>query len=437
MTAGSLSPTTLTMRGPCPVQGKIRVPGDKSISHRALLLSALAAGTSTIGGLSHGDDVARTRRAVETLGARIEDLPDGRIRVRGGELAEPSAPLDHGNSGTGIRLTAGVVSGLDVFAVLTGDEFLRQRPMGRVATPLRQMGARIDGRRDGALAPLAIRGGGLRGIEYQSPVASAQVKSAILLAGLSAAGPVTVVEPVATRRHTEEMLRDFGADVTIDGLAVTVAPGPLRAADLHVPGDPSQAAFWVVAGLVAADAEVVVEDLYLGFGRTGFVDVLRQMAAPVEADESAGILAVRRSSMRGMTLAPENVASFIDEVPILAVAAAVARGTTVFQGIGELRFKESDRIASTVAMLRAFGVAVEEMDEGMVVEGGRGLRGGAVDSQGDHRIAMAAAVAGLVAEGDTTIAGWESVTTSYPGFDVELNRLTGGSSRAVVSPADE
>lgn len=187
---------------------------------------------------------------------------------------------------------------------------------------------------------------------------------------------------------------------------------------------------------MAADAEVVVDDLYLGFGRTGFVDVLRQMAAPVEADESAGVLAVRRSPMRGTTLAPENVASYVDEVPILAVAAAVAQGTTVFQGLGELRVKESDRIASTVAMLRAFGVAVQEMDEGMVVEGGRGLRGGSVDSHGDHRIAMAAAVAGLVAEGETTIAGWEAVTTSYPGFDVELNRLTRGSSRAVVSPAD-
>jgi 3-phosphoshikimate 1-carboxyvinyltransferase len=435
MTAGALPPAVLTLRGPCSVRGRLRVPGDKSISHRALLLSALARGQSTVSGLSAGDDVARTRRAVEQLGAVVTDAGDGTVTVRGGGLSEPSTVLDLGNSGTGIRLMAGLVSGLDIFAVLTGDEFLRRRPMDRIAGPLREMGARIDGRANGSLAPLAIRGGGLIGIRYQSPVASAQVKSAIMLAGLHAAGPTTVVEPTVTRRHTEEMLASFGVEVRSEGTAVTVVPGELSAAAVQVPGDPSQAAFWVVAGVVAPESDVLVEDLYVGHGRAGFLTVLAHLGAKLEVDN--GAIRASTGHLAGAAVGADDVASFIDEVPILAVAAASARGRTVFQGAEELRVKESDRIATTAAMLRAFGVDVVERPDGMAVEGAARLRGAEVDSNGDHRIAMAAAIAALRAEGTTVVRGWEAVSTSYPEFVTELNRLTGGAAGAEVRMAGQ
>jgi len=434
MTAGSLPPAVLKLRGPCPVRGQPRVPGDKSISHRALLLTGQAAGTSTITGLSEGDDVIRTRLAMEQLGARIEESPGGELVVTGCDLGEPSGPLDHGNSGTGIRLMAGVVAGCDMFAVLTGDQFLRRRPMDRIAAPLREMGAIIDGRRNGSLAPLAIRGGNLRGIRYASPVASAQVKSAILLAGLRATGTTTVVEPTATRRHTEEMLRSFGAEVSVEGTEVRVAPSRLQAADVAVPGDPSQAAFWVIAGLVAPDSEVTVADLYLGPGRAGFVDVLRRMGAAVEVDTAAGSVRSRPGPLTGVTIDSAGLASFIDEVPILAVAASVATGRTVLSGAAELRVKESDRITTVATMLKAFGATVAETTDGMVIEGGARLHGADVDSHGDHRVAMAAAVAAMRAEGETIVHGWESVSTSYPGFADQLNELTNGAAQAEVVP---
>lgn len=432
MTAGSLPPAVLKVRGPSQVEGSLRVPGDKSVSHRALLLSALAGGDSTITGISRGDDVTRTRRAIEQLGAGVIENLDGSLTVAGGELREPEEPLDHGNSGTGIRLMSGIVAGLDMFTVLTGDEFLRRRPMDRVAAPLRAMGALVEGRGNGSLAPLAIRGGGLRGIDYVSPVASAQIKSAVLLAGLHARTPTMVREPTITRRHTEEMLRDFGVDISWTGTEVRLTPGPLKAQPVTVPGDPSQAAFWVVAGLVAPESSVVVEDLYLGAGRTGFVDVLRLMGATIETDAGAGSLQARRQSLHGIDIDPATVSTFIDEVPVLAVAAAVADGTTVLSGAEELRVKESDRITAVVAMLKAFGVKVQENRDGMVIEGGRPLRGAEISSLGDHRIAMAAAIAALCAEGETVIHGWEAVSTSYPGFAEELNRLTNGSARAEV-----
>jgi 3-phosphoshikimate 1-carboxyvinyltransferase len=434
MTAGSLAPTTLTMRGPCELSGTLAVPGDKSISHRALLLAAQAPGECVISGLSGGDDVVRTRTAVELLGARTQDLPEGRLLVHGGLHLEPEQPLDHGNSGTGIRLMAGVVSGYDLFVVLTGDESLRRRPMDRIAVPLREMGARIDGRGGGSFAPLSVRGGGLRGIRYQSPVASAQVKSAVLLAAVNATGPATVVEPVATRRHTEEMLRDFGVDVAVDGLAVTVTPGPLRPADVRVPGDPSQAAFWIVGALVAPAAEVAVDGIYLGHGRAGFLDVLHRMGAPITVDRGSGTVGAAAAPLSSTSIEPADVSSLVDEVPILAVAAASAPGTTVLRGLSELRVKESDRIGTTVTMLRAFGASAHETADSIVVEGGKPLRGGQVDSGGDHRIAMAAAMAALRADGNTAIRGWEAVATSYPGFDAELNRLTNGTAQAFVTP---
>ncbi|HEU4421301.1 MAG TPA: 3-phosphoshikimate 1-carboxyvinyltransferase [Pilimelia sp.] len=437
MTAGSLPPAVLKLRGPCQVRGIPRVPGDKSISHRALLLTGQATGTSTVTGLSQGDDVARTRRAMEQLGARIEESAGGALLVTGGDPAEPSGSLDHGNSGTGIRLMAGVVAGCDLFAVLTGDEFLRRRPMDRIAAPLRAMGAVIDGRRNGSLAPLAIRGGHLRGIRYASPVASAQVKSAILLAGLRATGITTVVEPIPTRRHTEEMLLSFGAEVSVEGAEVRVAPSRLQATDVAVPGDPSQAAFWVVAGLVVPDSEITVADLYLGPGRAGFVDVLRHMGADVDVDAASGAVRSRHGPLTGVTIDSAGLSSFIDEVPILAVAAAAATGRTVLSGASELRVKESDRITTVASMLKAFGGTVAETTDGMVIEGGARLHGADIDSHGDHRVAMAAAIAALRAEGETTVRGWESVSTSYPGFAEQLNELTNGAAEADVIPASD
>lgn len=433
MTAGGMSPLTLTLKGPCELQGSLQVPGDKSVSHRALLLAAVAEGQSTIVGLSNGDDVLRTRGAVEALGIEVVQEPGGNVVVNGGSVQEPQEPLDHGNSGTGIRLTAGLLAGYDFLSILTGDEFLRRRPMDRVAVPLRAMGAFVDGRRSGSLPPLVIRGGPLRGITYESPVASAQVKSAVLLAGLHAEGPTTVVEPVATRRHTEEMLLAFGAHVEVDGLRVTVRGGPLTPTTVVVPGDPSQAAFWVVAALIAPGSSVEISQLYLGHGRDGFVRVLAGMGAAMDVDRTHGTIAATSGPLRGLDVDHGDLASFIDEVPVLAVAAAAGEGTTVFRGAGELRVKESDRLATTVAMLKAFGVAAHDEADSMVIEGGTKFRGGEVDSHGDHRIAMAAAVAALRAEGVTTIRGWESVATSYPSFADEVNRLTNGAAGATVT----
>jgi 3-phosphoshikimate 1-carboxyvinyltransferase len=293
------------------------------------------------------------------------------------------------------------------------------------------MGASIDGRAGGGLAPLAIRGGGLTGIDYSPPVVSAQVKSAILLAGLFATGSTTVRESVPTRRHTEEMLADFGGDVVIDGSAVTVAPGPLSAAKVVVPGDPSQAAFWAVAGLVCPDSQVSVDGVYLGYGRAGFLDVLLRMGADLEIGQ--GTIRASTSALRGIEITARDIPSMIDEVPAIAVAAAFAQGTTVISGAAELRVKESDRIASTVAMLNAFGIAATETPDGMIIPGGQPRGGAVVDARGDHRLAMAACVCGLAVSGPTRIGTWDSVATSYPGFAGQVAELTGGAT--TLTPA--
>ncbi|WP_255945435.1 3-phosphoshikimate 1-carboxyvinyltransferase [Streptomyces odontomachi] len=427
--------TAVRLHGPCAVRGTLRVPGDKSISHRALLLAGLARGRSLIRGLSTGDDVRHTRQALGGFGVGFTETAEG-LTVDGGLRDEPDGPLDMGNAGTGIRLLAGVCAGQPMFTVLTGDRYLRARPMDRVAQPLRAMGAVIDGRNDGSLAPLAIRGGTLSGITYRVPVASAQVKSSVLLAGLHAKGRTVVIEPTVTRRHTEEMLPLFGATVAIDGTEVEVRASELHACDVTVPGDPSQAAFWVVAGLTAADSEVVVEQLYTGPGRGGFVDVLRRMGGDLDVDTGTGTIRVRSSRLRGVRIGPQDIPDMVDEVPVIAVAAALAEGTTVISGAAELRVKESDRISSTAAMLRAFGAQVTETDDGMVIEGGRALHGGIVDSHGDHRISMAAVVGALSASGETVITGWDSVATSYRGFAADLQKLTSGAEGIAAAPAD-
>lgn len=416
--------TSFTVEGGRPLKGRITVPGDKSISHRALILAALAEGTSVVRGLSDGDDVARTRAAIEAMGAGVdgEKITGGRSR-----LHEPDDVLDMGNSGTGIRLLAGLCAGFPWLTVLTGDASIRRRPMSRVAEPLRTMGATVEGRDGGRLPPLAVRGGALRGIEYDLPVPSAQVKSAVLLAGLSADGETVVRQPVVTRAHTEEMLRAAGVDVDVsaDGLVVRLRPSPLQPFELDIPGDPSQAAFWIVAASIVPGSEVVVDDVYIGPGRMGFLDVLERMGADVERVGERSIRARYSPDLRGTGVAPAEIAALIDEVPILAVAATVAAGDTGFHDIGELRVKESDRVATIIEGLAGMGATATADGQGLHVQGEARLRAGTVRSHGDHRIAMALAVAGLAAEGTTEIDGWEAVATSYPGFEADLERLCG------------
>jgi 3-phosphoshikimate 1-carboxyvinyltransferase len=402
------------------------VPGDKSISHRVLLLAALAEGRSTIRGLSDGADVVGTRRAVEALGAATAEAA-GTVVVDGGALGQPDDPIDVGNSGTTIRLLAGLCAAFPFVTVLVGDESIARRPMDRVAVPLREMGARVDGREGGRYPPLTIRGGGLQGITYRPPEPSAQVKGAVLLAGLGAEGETVVEEAVPTRAHTEELLARFGADVEVGHGWVRVRRSRPAPFDYAVPGDPSQAAFWIVAACLVPGSDLVVEDLYLGAARAGFLDVLRRMGADIDVEEGSdtgtGTVRVRAASLVGTTVDGTEIVG-LDEVPALAVAAAGATGTTRFLDVGELRVKESDRLATVSEAVNAVGALALVDGDALVVEGG-GLRGGRVHSHGDHRIAMAAAVAGLASTGDpVTVDGWEAVATSYPGFEADLRECT-------------
>jgi 3-phosphoshikimate 1-carboxyvinyltransferase len=424
------------------VTGRLRAPGDKSISHRALLIGARAEGRSRIRGLSSGDDVRHTLGAVVSLGAGAEKGagPTGEtaeLYIDGGadRLSEPAAVIDVGNSGTGIRLLAGFVATIDGLTVLQGDSSIARRPMDRVAVPRRLMGARVDGRRQGSLPPLAVRGGGLRGIEYPLPVPSAQVKSAVLLAGLGADGPTTVHEAVPTRAHTEEMLAAAGADIEVrtagpgTAASVVLRPGALRAGDIDVPADPSQAAFWAVAACTTPGSDLVLEDVYVGRGRAGFIDVLLRMGARLELLNRDPVrhtadIHVRPGPLVATHVGGAEVPGLIDEIPVLCVAAAFAEGTTTFADAAELRVKETDRVATTVALLSALGAGAEALPDGIVVRGRAGapLSGGTVDSYGDHRIAMAAAVAALGASGPVTVNGWDATATSYPSFEEDMLR---------------
>src|SRR4051812_8168495 len=369
------------------------MPGDKSISHRALLLAARAEGTSRVTGLSDGDDVRHTAAAVVAMGAEI----DGE-RITGGlgRLHEPQRVIDVGNSGTGIRLLAGHCAGFDWLTVLQGDESVGRRPLDRVADRLGARGALVDGRDNGRYPPLIVRGGQLKGIDYTPPMASAQVKSAVLLAGLSAEGETVVREPIATRAHTEEMLAMCGADIDAEPGVVRLRPSALEPFELDVPGDPSQAAFWVVAACIVPGSDVTIEHVYTGAARIGFVPVLQRMGADVVL-EGDSIRARYSPSLHGTIVDGAEIPS-LDEVPILAVAAAAAEGQTEFRDAAELRVKESDRVATTVALVAAVGGRAEPANDGLAVVGRPGgVRPGTVDSHGDHRIAMAAAVAGLAA----------------------------------------
>jgi 3-phosphoshikimate 1-carboxyvinyltransferase len=429
------------VHGGRPLTGTIGVPGDKSISHRALLLAALAEGPSTIAGLSTGDDVVRTATALSALGVDV-DLDGTGATVEGGRsrLRAPARPLDLGNSGTALRLLAGVAATVTGVTTLTGDESLRGRPMDRVAEPLIRMGAKVEGTGPRYLAPVAVTGGDLQGIDYTTPVASAQVKSAVILAGLAARGETVVREPVATRAHTEEMLAAAGANIEIRregaGRVIRVWASAVSPGAYTVPGDPSQAAFWLVGSVIIPGSLVTVTDVHLGIERLGFLGVLRRMGATIEVDESGngtGSLTAYSCLLHGTVVEAEEIPS-LDEVPILAVAAAGAEGRTRFRNVGELRVKESDRFEGTLALVRAFGGSAEAEGDDLVVDGTGGpLHPAAFDARDDHRLAMAAAIAGSAcpAAGDvTTITGWASVATSYPGFVEDLARLADGAGSA-------
>ena len=418
----------MTVQGSQRFTGRLRVPGDKSISHRALMIAAVGRRPCTIRGLSDGDDVTRTRQAVEALGARAEDRGSGEVAVAGG-LAGAPGPICLGNSGTGIRLLAGLVAGYPFTTTLDGDASIRRRPMDRIIEPLSAMGASVRGSGpSGTLAPLAVEGCPLQGIEYTLPVASAQVKGAVLLAGLRAEGPTTVHEPAPTRAHTEEMLATAGVTVERKDGSVTVWPGEVEPPRLiGIPGDPSQAAFWLAGACMAPGSDLTVENVYLGPARGGFIDVLARMGADITVDSDSGDIRACTSELRATRVTADELPGCIDEVPILAVAAAAAEGVTVFEGIGELRVKESDRVAAIIEMLKVLGAESEIEGEALSVAGVGRLGGGTVDSHGDHRMAMAAAIAGAAGPGSIAVEGFEATATSYPGFARDLHHVTGWS----------
>ncbi len=432
-------PQTLTAKPSNALIGRVTAPGDKSISHRALLLGAMAHGTTMIEGLLEGQDVLHTASAMRRFGASVTQTGPGSWTVEGkGGLSEPVDIIDCGNAGTGVRLIMGAAAGYDLAATFTGDASLRGRPMGRVLTPLGQMGASWTGRSGGRL-PLTLQGGGLSAIAYRLPVASAQVKSAVLLAGLNAKGGVEVQEPEATRDHTERMLRAFGANVQVedkDNIRLIRLAGGQALSGTHVraPGDPSSAAFPIVAALITPGSEVTVTGVMLNPLRAGVFTTLQDMGADLtisnlreESGEPVGDLTARYSALKGVTVPPERAPAMIDEYPILAVAAAFATGTTIMRGIGEMRVKESDRIALMAAGLKACGVDLEEEPEGLIVHGnGKPPKGGAtVVTKGDHRIAMAHLVLGLAAQSGVTVDEPGMIATSFPTFHSLMTGLGG------------
>ena len=406
------------------VSGTLRVPGDKSISHRAALFNALAEGEATISGFSSGADCASTLECLRGLGVHVQQDHD-EVHVRGkGQhgLSEPSNVLDCGNSGTTMRLLTGILAGAGVFAVLTGDNSLRRRPMARIVEPLRRAGAQVDGRDGGRLPPLVVRAGKVQGVEHRMGIASAQLKSALLLAALFADGPTTVIEPAASRDHTERMLRAMGARLEVDGRRITLRPGEeLKPVDVGVPGDFSSAAYWLVLGCLHPSAEVRVENVGVNPTRTGLLRILDAMGASIDvlnqravAGEPVADLVARSSRLRATVVGGELIPLAIDEIPLVALLGLFADGETVVQDAGELRVKESDRIAAVAEGLRALGGNVEPTDDGWRIRPSR-LASGRVRSYGDHRMAMLFALAGTLGDG-VEIEAAESVAVSYPSF---------------------
>ncbi len=421
----SAHPDTFVVEPGDNVTGIIEVPGDKSISHRALMLASIADGISHIRGLLRSEDCLATRRAFEVMGVDIRDEADGGVKVVGAGksgLRKPGATLDMGNSGTAMRLFAGLLAGQSFDSQLTGDESLRQRPMERVAAPLNAMGARIT--TTGGKPPISIEGGrALKGIQYELPIASAQVKSALLLAGLYASGATVITEPAVTRDHTERMLQTLGCTVDKSGKGVRlVGPQSLRGCQIDVPGDFSSAAFFIVAGCLARGGTLTIRNVGINPTRTGLLRILRLMGADIRVinarqsgNEPVADLQVAPVRLAGTRIPPELVSLAIDEFPVIFVAAACAEGETTVSGAGELRHKESDRIAVMADGLVSLGIAAQVTPDGMVVKGGS-LRGGEIHARGDHRIAMAFAVAGMRAAGPIVVREARNIATSFPGF---------------------
>jgi 3-phosphoshikimate 1-carboxyvinyltransferase len=423
------------------LRGTVAPPGDKSISHRAAIFGAIADGVSVVEGFLPGDDCFSTIQCLEPMGVRFEKQPseDGAFllkvhgRGRSGLIESPDI-LDAGNSGTTMRLLAGLLAGQPFFSVLTGDASLRSRPMGRVLIPLRSMGATVLGRRGDEIAPFAIRGGQLNGIDYRLPVASAQLKSALILAALFASTPTTLVEPGPARDHTELMLRSMGASIDVgqDGhISIQPLQSELRPLEARIPGDMSSACFWLVAAVCHPDAEIRILGVGMNPTRRGALDVLLAMGADIEVldqrtqgGEPVADLVARTSDLRPVEIGGATIPRAIDEIPVLALAAAFAGGDTIFRDAAELRVKESDRILTTCTELRRLGADVEETPDGLIVHGGRPLRGAQVASSGDHRLAMTLAVAGLLVQGETGVEGAESVEVSYPGFWTDLEHVS-------------
>ncbi|MBC6420948.1 MAG: 3-phosphoshikimate 1-carboxyvinyltransferase [Hormoscilla sp. SP5CHS1] len=419
------------------LQGRIQVPGDKSISHRALMLGSIARGETRISGLLLGEDPRSTANCFRALGAEISPLNTEKVQVVGiglGECSEPTDVLDCGNSGTTMRLMLGILaSHPGRFFTVTGDKSLRARPMSRVVQPLGQMGAQVWGRKQASLAPLAIQGTQLQPIHYHSPVASAQVKSCILLAGLMTAGETTVTEPALSRDHSERMLQAFGASVSIDPEtnSVTVTgPAQLQGQSVIVPGDISSAAFWLVAGAIVPGSELIIENVGVNPTRTGVLEALEMMGADITqenqrvvAGEPVADLRVKSGPLQGWEIAGPIIPRLIDEIPILAVAAVFAEGKTIIKDAAELRVKESDRIAVMARQLNRLGARVTELPDGLEIIGGTPLTGTDVQSESDHRIAMSLAIAALNATGTTTISGASAAAISYPDFTATLQQV--------------
>jgi len=420
------------------LRGELTVPGDKSITHRAIMLAALADGTSRLSGYCRGEDCLNTARAFRAMGIAIDERGDA-LEVAGKGLwglSEPDHPLDCGNSGTGIRLMTGLLAGQDFFTVLTGDESIRRRPMGRVVRPLRAMGATIAGRKGGELAPLAISGRRLQGVIYQSPVASAQIKSAVLLAGLFADGVTRIREPRGSRDHTERMFSFFNCPLEVRDREVSVKGRPSVSwrgrEDLAIPGDLSAAAFFLVGASILPDSDVLIRNVGVNPTRTGVLEILGRMGASIEvchereqAGEPVADLRVTPRRLRGVSIGAADIPRTIDEFPILCVAAALAEGETVISGAEELRVKESDRISTMAAELRNMGAAIQERPDGLVIQGAGGARlhGARGQSHGDHRVAMSLAIAALVGDAPTRIEDTDCIETSFPGFEQKLSNL--------------
>ncbi|MEW6001364.1 MAG: 3-phosphoshikimate 1-carboxyvinyltransferase [Nitrospirota bacterium] len=417
------------------LKGEFSPPPDKSISHRAIILSSLSQGKGIIKNFLRAEDPMSTVNAIRALGVNIEDR-EGDLIVEGNGidgLKEPNNVIDCGNSGTTIRFLSGVLSGNPFFSVLTGDDSLRQRPMARVINPLRQMGAEIIARAEDSYPPIAIRGKKLKPIKYTMPVASAQVKSALLLAGLYATGETEIIEPVKTRDHTERMLKAFGADLKVEGTKIRIKGGTeLSAKEINVPRDFSSAAFFIVGALLINGSDIIIKEVGINPTRTGLLNALQEMGADIgisnireiSCEPVADLYCKGSRALGAINITKEKIPSLIDEFPILCVVATQAEGVTTIRGAEELRVKESDRISVMASELRKMGAEVEEFQDGLSIKGKTSLKGAIVESHGDHRIAMALSIAALVAEGATTINDVSSAGISFPGFFDVLGRLT-------------